>query len=45
MVLGFGGAILLIMTIPLLNFLTMPMAVAGATAMWVAQWSEEKKKG
>jgi len=24
--------------IPVLNFLAMPTAVAGATAMWVEQW-------
>lgn len=33
--LGFGGATALLMMIPLLNFLAMPAAVAGATAMWV----------
>lgn len=33
---GFGGATLLATTIPLVNFLVMPSAVAGATALWVA---------
>ncbi len=33
--LGFGGAVLLITSIPVLNFFAMPVGVAGATAMWV----------
>ncbi|MDQ3731710.1 MAG: sulfate transporter CysZ [Pseudomonadota bacterium] len=33
--LGFGGAVLLMTSIPILNFFAMPVAVAGATAMWV----------
>lgn len=33
--LGFGGATLFANTIPFLNFLVMPSAVAGATALWV----------
>lgn len=33
--LGFGGATLLANSIPLLNFLVIPSAVAGATALWV----------
>ncbi|MBF0627139.1 MAG: sulfate transporter CysZ [Magnetococcales bacterium] len=36
--LGFGGATLLMTLIPILNFLAMPAAVAGATALWVAEW-------
>lgn len=35
--LGFGGATLLGTMIPLINFLVMPAAVAGATALWVDQ--------
>lgn len=35
--LGFGGATLLANSIPLVNFLVMPSAVAGATALWVGQ--------
>lgn len=35
MSLGFGAAILLATVIPLVNFLVMPAAVAGATALWV----------
>jgi CysZ protein len=33
--LGFGGGVMLMMIIPGLNFLAMPAAVAGATALWV----------
>ena len=33
--LGFGGSSLLMTMIPLVNFLAMPVSVAGATAMWV----------
>ncbi|HDP88937.1 MAG TPA: sulfate transporter CysZ [Thioalkalivibrio sp.] len=32
---GFGGSVLLMTMIPVLNFLAMPVGVAGATAMWV----------
>ncbi|MES9845338.1 MAG: sulfate transporter CysZ [Candidatus Sedimenticola sp. PURPLELP] len=32
--LGFGGGVTLFMMIPLLNFVVMPAAVAGATVMW-----------
>jgi CysZ protein len=35
MALGFGGMTLLATMIPVVNFLVMPAAVAGATAMWV----------
>ncbi|MEE8364925.1 MAG: sulfate transporter CysZ [Gammaproteobacteria bacterium] len=35
--LGFGGATLVLTSIPLLNFIVMPVAVAGATALWVEQ--------
>ncbi|HED15061.1 MAG TPA: sulfate transporter CysZ [Gammaproteobacteria bacterium] len=38
MSLGFGGAVTLATMIPILNFLVMPAAVAGATAMWVEQF-------
>jgi CysZ protein len=33
--LGFGGGILLMTMIPVLNFFAMPVGVAGATEMWV----------
>jgi CysZ protein len=32
--LGFGGALTMMMMVPVLNFAAMPAAVAGATAMW-----------
>jgi CysZ protein len=35
--LGFGAAAAGLTTIPILNFVVMPAAVAGATAMWVAE--------
>ena len=35
--LGFGGAALAALAVPVLNFLVIPCAVAGATAMWVEQ--------
>lgn len=35
--LGFGGAAMAALTVPVLNFLVIPCAVAGATAMWVEQ--------
>lgn len=35
--LGFGGAVLLVSVVPLLNFLVMPAAVAGATALAVKE--------
>jgi len=37
---GFGGATLLGTMIPLVNFLVMPAAVAGATSLWVTQLKE-----
>jgi len=35
--LGFGGGVMVLTSIPVINFIVMPMAVAGATAMWVNQ--------
>ncbi|WP_130470815.1 sulfate transporter CysZ [Candidatus Magnetaquicoccus inordinatus] len=35
--LGFGGMVLLLNTIPLINFLAMPACVVGATLLWVEQ--------
>lgn len=35
--LGFGGATMALTSIPLLNFIVMPVGVAGATLMWVEQ--------
>jgi len=37
--LGFGAATTLITIIPVLNFLAMPVAVSGATSMWVSKLS------
>ncbi len=36
--LGFGGGVTVLMMIPLLNFLAMPAAVAGATVLWHEQF-------
>lgn len=35
--LGFGGATMVLTSIPFLNFIVMPFAVAGATVLWVEQ--------
>jgi CysZ protein len=37
---GFGGAATIATMTPILNFLVMPAAVAGATAMWVKQFRD-----
>ena len=37
LVLGFGAAAMAALAVPVLNFLVIPCAVAGATAMWVEQ--------
>jgi CysZ protein len=39
--LGFGSAVMVLTLIPFLNFLAMPTAVAGATALWVDQLSKD----
>ncbi len=44
MVWGFGAAILLLLMIPVVNFLAMPTAVAGATAMWLEQFEKTSGK-
>lgn len=41
MSLGFGGMVSVLAIIPVLNFITVPAAVAGATAMWVEQFNKE----
>ena len=41
--LGFGGGINLLMLIPVVNFLAMPAAVAGATAMWCKSLKQIEK--
>ncbi len=40
--LGFGGTVTLATMTPILNFLVMPAAVAGATAMWVEQFQPRR---
>ena len=39
--LGFGGSVMALTTIPVVNFFVMPVAVAGATAMWVDHLSAD----
>jgi len=43
--LGFGGATALLTMIPLVNFIAMPCAVAGATALWVKEFGLEPERG
>jgi CysZ protein len=43
--LGFGGGTLVLTLIPIANFFVMPVAVAGATAMWVKEWREDHLRG
>lgn len=43
--LGFGGAVTLMTSIPLLNLIAMPCAVAGATAMWHERLRETALQG
>ncbi|MCB1733572.1 MAG: sulfate transporter CysZ [Gammaproteobacteria bacterium] len=38
--LGFGGMVSILTLIPVINFITVPAAVAGATAMWVEQLAD-----
>lgn len=38
--LGFGASVLLVTMVPFLNFLIMPAAVCGASAMWVERFSK-----
>ncbi len=39
--LGFGTSVMVLTSIPLLNFIVMPVAVAGATVLWVEQLERE----
>ena len=43
--LGFGAATAGLTMIPVLNFIAMPSAVAGATAMWVGELSGDSTGG
>ncbi|MFT5400341.1 MAG: CysZ protein [Gammaproteobacteria bacterium] len=38
--LGFGGSVMIMTSIPLVNFIAMPVAVAGATVLWVEELIE-----
>ncbi len=39
--LGFGGAVMVMTSIPIINFIVMPVAVAGATLLWVEQFQPD----
>ena len=39
--LGFGSSVMVLTSIPLLNFIVMPVAVAGATVLWIEQLDHE----
>jgi CysZ protein len=41
--LGFGSAVVMMMMIPVVNFLVMPVAVAGMTRMWVREFAGVEK--
>lgn len=41
--LGFGGGVSLLLMVPLINFFVMPVAVAGATALYVNEHAELNK--
>lgn len=38
--LGFGAATMAVTMIPIINFIAMPVAVAGSTAMWLEYWKD-----
>ena len=42
--LGFGGALTIMMMIPILNFFVMPVGVAGGTKLWVKRLSINRKQ-
>ena len=44
MSLGFGGAVSVATMIPIANFIVMPAAVAGATALWVEQLKQTENQ-
>lgn len=39
--LGFGGGVMVMTSIPVVNFFAMPVAVAGATLLWVERFQQE----
>lgn len=42
--LGFGGGVMIMTSIPIVNFFAMPVAVAGATLLWVEQFEASKSE-
>lgn len=40
--LGFGGGVMVMTSIPIVNFVAMPVAVAGATLLWVEQFQPQR---
>ena len=42
--LGYGSSVMVLTSIPLLNFIVMPVAVAGATLLWVEQLEGESQR-
>jgi len=38
---GFGGAVMLVTSIPLINLIAMPASVAAATALWVGEQADD----
>ncbi|MDB2386921.1 sulfate transporter CysZ [Shewanella sp.] len=42
---SFGASVTLFSMIPILNFIVMPVAICGATAMWVDKYREAYKNG
>jgi CysZ protein len=45
LVLNFGGAVLLMTLVPVLNFLAMPAAVAGGAALWAERMAPQRNPG
>ena len=41
--LGFGAATAVLTLIPVVNFIAMPSAVAGATALWVREFAPDQR--
>ena len=42
--LGFGGAVMVMTSIPVINFFAMPVAVAAATLLWVEQFQPDSDR-
>ena len=43
--LGFGGGMMIMTSIPVINFLAMPVGVAGATVLWVERFQQQAGTG